>query len=506
MTTLYKNPTYILKENDWRMWQDLYDGDHNTMVTKYLWKHENEQKDEGKHLLAIRKQRTRYLNIQEILVSVWRSLFFRKDGAPDSDLGDLLGEDIEDIDKERNSLQTFISEKVLTNYLNLGAVCIIADAPDGERVSAADEQARGLRPYLKSVHPLDVKDWQFESVDPKRWGKLNMLRYEYLVEPPRGEEDEPKKVWYSDAYVKTIDGSVELRRYRGKELLIGNGYLATASSALSDDGWELEKTIALKHSEIPAVLWFGESWLKDAAQETLRHFNLRSALDNVNHYQGYQKLFIKGGTNMSEQQRKALAEYIMGLLSEGQDVVAIDPVDPVGLEKACKEALENAFKVGLNQLRALPSDSKEGMSAEAMSEQKRATIDLVLSAIKELEQITNEALKHYAGFKDKKYTTSKFAGRFDLSKEIEPINVNALITEFNMLGDALRANPEWEKALLTKIARAQEFGDQEQEAILAAIQPRSAPQAQTQRVEARTNFLRGVLNGGQTNGAASAQA
>jgi hypothetical protein len=486
MTTLYKNPYYLTQSPKWTLWDDLYQGDHSTLVTKYLFRHENEKKPEGADLLKTRQERTRYLNLQEISISILRSLFFLKPGAADEALIALAGDDLKDIDREGRSLDTFISDVVFSNYINLGAVCVIADAPRGGAVNAEEETTKGLRPFLKSIHPLNVHDWVFEKRDHSRLNRLNMLRYVYLEELPRSDTDEPVRRLYSDSYVRT-EGGIVLKRYQGAEFK----QYDMPTDRQTADGWQLIEEIPLAQQEIPGVLWFGQSWMKDAAQEIIRHFNLRSALDNVNYYQGYQKLFVKGGTNMSDDQRKALAEYIMGLLSEGQDIISIDAIDPVGLEKAVAQAREDALRAALNQLRTLPGDSREAMGAEASVEQRRDTTNLVREALGELEDIVTKAVQAYATFKDRTYLTKQFEGRFILNKDVTDQSITELISAIPMLSQQFASNPEWELAHMRRIIAALDYSQEETQKITESLQPSRAQTGAAQR----ENLLGGIFGG-----------
>ena len=81
MTTgvqLYTHPEYKRAVNDYVLWRDLYEGDHATLVKKYLWYHGLEKKadDTASELRRAREERTRYLNFIEIMVSLWISIFF----------------------------------------------------------------------------------------------------------------------------------------------------------------------------------------------------------------------------------------------------------------------------------------------------------------------------------------------------------------------------------------------------------------------------------------------
>lgn len=506
---LWENPYYGDHKGDWILWRDLYNGDHFTLTSNpnYLWLHDFEMRtgdEDAKRLLAGRRMRTRYLNIQEINVSLWRSLFFRREGAADETLLKILGTDADNIDRENSSIHSFLAEQVFTNYINYGAVCVVADAPTKGAINRQEETTGGKRPYLKNLCPLDVKDWVFERDDDARWGKLNMLRYEYVKESPRKASDEPKEFWYCDVYERDARGAVSHTTYKGPARLGGKDRALVGT--VHGGSWEpVGEPIELELKEIPAVLWLGTSWLKDSAQETLRHFNLRSARDNINHFQGYQKLYVKGGANMSDDQKKALAEYIMLLLGEGQEIGAIDAIDPIGLEKAEHEALQNAFKVGLNQFHALPSDSKETMSAEAANEMRRGTLDLVLSSIKEVEQLINQALGFYVQFKDKNLIGKPFEGRYNLSKEVTEEDIDALVQRYQALGDVMRDNPDWEIAHLKKIVKAEEYDDEDAEKISRALKPRASQQA-PDRAAARTNLLRQRLNGEQEGSTETASA
>lgn len=446
---LYKHPEYNSRLPRWRIARDLYEGDHETLVgEEYLVKHflECKPSDPNSNLLwTSRQRRTRYQNLMEILISMWTSIFFQKDIEYTDELkAAVTEEELANIDGSDTSLKSF-GKLVLGRMLLHGKYIILADTPRFKAKNRKEEIENNIRPYLKLIDAIDVPDWQYETLIPKDFGKLKALRYQYRkIEQRASLEQEAQEALWSD--VLRLNGKTyQVDRYQGQ----GENKLTEPSN------WKLRSTIETSLDFIPAVVYDDEAWIDDAAQEILRHHNLRSFLDNVAHFQGYQKLFIKSDDRSSEAV-KAMAEYLISIIGANGDVIAVPATPLSDLRGLVGEALENVMKVGLNRLHSLPSDSKEAPGAQAQEMDKMDTSNLVLSQIESLENSLNQAMSYYCKLKGKDVTKS-----VKLSREIFPTSSEKLSALFMTLRDVLRKIPEAEKAAVKRLLTFFNFNDEE---------------------------------------------
>ena len=183
---LYRNPIYAERFDGWTTYRDTYEGNPYVMrSTRYLWPNEMETLPEGAKLRVRRECETHYTNFVEPVVSIWQSLFFRKDiDIPDS-INELFGPDIDDVDGQGNSLQTFARELVSTNFFVYGAPMVKVNAPKMEFETEGEAQAQGFRPFFEVVEPFDLPDWEIEQTDPQLLGKYKFLRQEFQQQMPR---------------------------------------------------------------------------------------------------------------------------------------------------------------------------------------------------------------------------------------------------------------------------------------------------------------------------------
>jgi hypothetical protein len=211
-----EHPDYQINMAKWETYRDLYDGDHATLTSvKYLWPHEIEGSRQeagrapdgtpwtvGEKLRGIRAQRSRYLNLFEPIVSNWTSLAFSRPIQISAKVREMLGEEINNIDGEGNSLENFIKTILAPAYFRDGKPIVLVDAPSVQFRTIAEQKQAGFRPYIELLDVLSVKDWQ---VDER--GNLAWIRYEYYAIPPRLSPTEtPQKTLYSKVLIIAEEG------------------------------------------------------------------------------------------------------------------------------------------------------------------------------------------------------------------------------------------------------------------------------------------------------------
>lgn len=495
MPTFYEHPHYRVQKENWRKWRTLYKGDERELKgPQFLFPHALEAKTAdpaSEQLRKGREQRTSYLAIPEILVSLWLSYFFAKPPTLEAGDGSTIKQASKNIDGERRSLNRFLRDRVTATYLIYGKVAILADSFGEEVQSLAEQKEKGIRPFLEIIEPLDLVDWSIEQSDPKRMGEINAARQVYkLVGTRQSLMEIPRTYLYSVVRSRTPNG-YQIEKYRRLIEDASIGLSVDAEINGEDSRFELaEEPRIVAIDEVPISLLEDESWLKDVVGEVLRHYNLRSGLDNVNYYQGYQKIFAKGVTDAAY--HKALTEYIVALLPEGGDAFAIDAVDTSALERAVDGALLSCFKIGLNQLRTLPSDSKEAPSAEAAQAERLNTTQLVEATIEDLENAANKALEHFG------LLAGEAPGKVYFNREISELGVEQILTIYQSMRQEFGNYPKIPKELVKKLVQKL-FPNSEQNAeLIAAIDTapdiRSPQEAQLDRAK----LLEGVIGGRRT--------
>lgn len=494
--TLYWRPDYYWKRNDWIKWRDLYDGKHDILVGKtYLIPHSFEEKDtdtDSQKIRSGREKRTRYLNLMEMLTSVWQTIFFKK--KPNfADLEDFLGDRLDNIDGQGTSFFSFIRDCVLRDLLLYGKTVILASNSPEQAQTLADET--GVVPYLKALCPLDVTDWDLETQDPLRVGKFNMLRHEFNLLAPRTDSSvKPEMNRFCHVYKRISAAQVTVDIYKiplNYDLTIPQQYLINMQDL--SQGWISVGTVDLSLSEIPACFIDGDSWLKDAAEECLRAFNLRSNRDNILYYQGYCQDFITGVDPTNTALRAAVSEYIRLLLPEGANLGRLQPVPTTDIDRNVQEAIDLTFKVGLNMFRTIPADSRVGQSADSMSQEKDNPVSLVEATIESLENLVNQALAYMGEFMGKE------APEVEFCKEISEESFQRFITVVQSLSRYLTGYTEADKAIAKRAVAYMGLDDKEAKLINDQVDKGIKEQPQTQPFQ--KDLFRQAING---NGAGKA--
>jgi len=479
--TLYKHPEYEANYDQWVMFRDLFQGDHDTLVSPiYLWKHVLEDNDTpiAARIRGLRQLRSRYQNTIEPVISRYLSLFFKEKLVVDSETQKLIANF--DYTGRGHSIDAFFQNEVLEKYLVYGRVFVIADRAATEIVN--QEQDSLIKPTLEALSPLDVPDWEIETEDPKRLGKLRFIRTEYaIIEPRNNAQEQPKAVRYSKEYryQNNIYTVTTWREAEGKK----------NESKTNETQWDLVSSFDFNdYKDIPIKYLFSESWIKDVAQETLRLFNFMSSRDNILYHQAYQRTFFIG--NLNAQQEKAVAEYTAAVLPENTVVTTIEPANPVALDQAIERSVNAIFRMAFKQNRTVSAESKAVESSDSQQESKEQLVSLILSEIDRFEKLINDSIKDLLSFMDRK---KEFTTEIKLTRDIQDADIDKQIQIYATLRDEINSVPEWREETLQKFIEFQDIADDAALKIAESIKLLPSPST-GRTVDARSVILN-RLNG-----------
>lgn len=490
---LYINPSFKKDAERFEVYHDLYHGDQAVMKkNKYLWLHELETKPEGAGIRRIREQRSAYTNFIEPIISIWTSLFFRKEPTVDAETEAMLGDYIDNIDGKGSSLFTFIRDEILKSVLLYGRPLLKVSAVGDKPGTRAEEQsAASYRPYFEIIEPLAFVDWQIESADPARLNKLNFARMEYCEILPRSSaRQEPTKRIVSKEYV-LVDGHLQINKY----VAVKDDDKAKASTAAeyeSGNTWELVETEDLMDwDEIPIVVNLcAESWIKDAAPHVLKYYNLESVIDNITLFQAHQRIYFIGP--LEKNTIVAAAEYAYNSLPEGTTIHSIEPVATNSIETRLALVLNNIFRIALNQIRQMNSDSASVQSAETMREERDNTVAVVESEIEAIENIVNAGLKLWAKY----LGNDSFEGKVSLKQDISKNDIDNAIKLTLAFRDQIGKLPKINKALLNWFVDEMDLDNKDE--LKEEIETLQLEVEQPQTPQIGANFLRGLQQARET--------
>lgn len=473
---LSEHPEYTARAEEFQKYQDLYTGDHDTLIqAKYLVPHELEkaQKD-GYKLRAIREARTQYTNFFEPVESTWVSIVLSDKLDVPPAVTKLFGDYENNVDGEGHSLLTFLREKVAPQYFRFGRAYILTDAPKDVAPSRADEIRLGIRPRFKMLDVLDVRDWQFrQSADYAT--QLTGIRSEALYDEPRASlTQKPNRALYS--YVRE---------------LVGNEYVTLvykrAQDADKKAAWELVETITLSGwDELPVSTICTDPWLRDVGQQTLRVFNLESALDSCLNGQAFQRIIAAG--DLTNDQKMAWNEYAINFAPAGTSIIVVNPADTASLSARIEQTINYLIRNAFNRSHGLTQDSKEAPSAQSTNAMKSEQMALATAAADDIENLINNSIRHFAKFKG----IQDFQERVTLGKNFSEENIDQQIALFQAYADAIRKVPTWYKAHLKRVAERENLAEiDEIKTEIDGMQIEQQPQQQ----DLRSQLLQKLGNG-----------
>lgn len=497
---LYEHPDYEELSKHWEVYRVLYEADRRELVkSEYLWPHELEAiqgNEDSVKIRNIRVRRSQYTNWLEPILSRYTSLFFKE--PPDvSEVEELFGDYIKDVDGRGNSLEQFIKAHVTKAYLLYGRPIILTDGFNLPAKTAAEEKALGKRPFWELLDALSVKDWQIEELDPALRGKFAALRWEYdLINPRVDLKQEPETVTRSKEFV--LEGGLYKVYIYEKEK---EQKVSRDKKTKEAGDWRFIDVIEIpEFEELPiASVEGGRSWFKDVAPKALQYFNEESCLDNILLYQAHERLWFAGP--IKEEHRKAMAEYTVGILPQDTQLLQATAVDPVAHERRLSVILNQMQRIAFNQSRTTPDDSRQVEAADTQREVKDDFVNLIVSSIEEIEDLVNRAVEHWAIFEGR----GNYKGRVKLNKDVSIEDVKQQLNIFNALRQDIEAYPTWKREMLEKFAKITDVSDEAMKEIKELPLPRTQEPGIGNATNIRTELQERVLNGNRPQTNASGQ-
>jgi hypothetical protein len=228
-----------------------------------------------------------------------------------------------------------------------------------------------------------------------------------------------------------------------------------------------------------------EPWVKDVAELQLALFNLMSAWFNGLNTQAFQKVLISA-TGLGETNKISISEYTWSFLPENAQVTIVPPSPQDGLVSAMGWTINQIYRVAFNRTRGLSDASQEAPGADTLREMNAELVSLLKIALTEMEGIVNRFLNHYAAFKGVENFEADI--KFDADLSIEDLSKQ--IERFLAYRDEIRKILPWRKAHLKKVARQEDFGEEETQDIMQAIEdlpPEPSPKGLNSLVSLMTN-------------------
>lgn len=294
---LKKAPAVEVMAPRWDVFRRLYDGGEavRTLLRQYSREHEDDFRK--------RRERAFYLNYCRPIIDTYGAFIFNK--VPERTV-DKIGKDLRDdvqafhanVDAKGTSIDTFMHHHVLYEMNLYGQSFVVVDMPDAQDVvlNEAQRKSLGLRPYVYTVPPLRVINYQLD-----RSGQLLWIRWE--------EDPEPIEDPFSPDLLTVQDSTKRPRRIRTwtrtrwyvhQVTNDAEAEIASGGNPLGEVPIVLVK--ALESSEYPP---FGLSAINDIAYIALALFQWSSLLDENFHDQVLKVLAVH--TDMPDQAK----EYVI---------------------------------------------------------------------------------------------------------------------------------------------------------------------------------------------------
>ncbi len=407
----YDHPYYAAKARGWQTLKDLCEGDHQVLSgnTDYLWSHEIESHQKGRKLRAIRMQRSRYFNLIEPSVDRWVS-FIVKNIQTEKLLKAIKEEELNDITGSGISLESFIKDYITFNNVLYGRPIIRIDSFESNAITLGQARERRERPFLEIVNPLTAKDWAYAKTSSP--SQFQSFRQEYIELKPRSTlQEKPTLVLVSREDV--LSGKEVKYSYYYKDLVSTKGKL--------DSGWTKSDEGVIQLEQVPIVsIENQDSWLSGAKEQALLIYNYMSTESCVINAQSFQRIFVAG--DLQNKDKLEMGVFLATFLPKDSVVTTVEPTSIEPIASRIDASVSRFFKSAFNQVYSLSSDSKESMSAEAQAEMKDDFIQSVQAAAKQVEELTNRALRIYCKFKNidlqESISITPNANKSDIDKEI----------------------------------------------------------------------------------------
>lgn len=469
----YEHTDYLSNKPTWNKINILVNAVETELVNpQYLWEHPFEQasrqatETDKKIALedrSLRQTRTQYVNFMKMARNRLVSLLM-KGGLNTSEVIDLFAPNMTDVDGQGHSLEQFL--RLITDHVvEYGVSYVLTNTRAAQEVtSLKQQQEQNIRPFLIRIHPLDFKDWQNGES-----GEYEFYRHEYLVTEPRADlstcpvlakyNEVTKLIKLTSADNKTsISVVTEIYYSINKSGDIINYHPSSEQKDKVHYNWVLKETIPMTDlKSLPlSTNRIQESWLSDGAPIALKIYNKQSEKDNILYNNGYDKTFVFGdlesavdeqGNEISEQNKtKKISHNSLCVLPADSKVQKLEPTNLDTFTKAIEEDLMNFFQVVFNQLRVLPSDSRQAESAENIEEQKEALLTRISEKRKELENLFNSIVEDWAYFKNKEAKPNE-AQKISFKQPLTLGDVEDLALFIRSIENRVKRYPAWDKAI-----------------------------------------------------------
>lgn len=476
----HRHADYFHQQEHWIQIRDLLEGQHKCLIKpEYLWVHSMEDtsipcdadfKTHAKRDRARREIRTQYTNFMRMARERWVSLIMKGGLLVSDEIEAMFGEEeIANVDGTKKSLEEFTTDTA-RHLVSYGVAYVFTDAETREFRSRGEEIAEGARPYWQLIHPLQFKDWQIGTD-----GEYEAFRFEYLLQRKRESmEDEPVLGEYTTIGFLREDGyNLEVWASKDKEGSLINHHPQCAEEVVNLHAeWEKETDILIDElSMLPlATNRIQESCLEPGIAIALKIHNKQSELDNILHNQCYDRLFIfsdventvleEDGQAQDEQQKQVrMGLNSLVVLPKDSEAVKIEPTNPEALMKSLESDIHDFFRVIFNQPRTASSDSKQVESDRTQKEVKEALVTRIERIREKLLGIMNQAIEHYAAFKNNGEDT--FESDLQFTQGVTEADIEEMLTNVNKAMALLQPYETVKKELAKKVVATLNLPEEE---------------------------------------------
>lgn len=424
--------------------RDCYDNVTETMRDeKYLLRHNLETKRDGARYYRQRQSRTFPINFAAPIVDTWQDLFMKREPIVPVEVKDLFNGFADNVDGEGNDIVSYLESKMLRDRFVHGNPTTLVDAPNNTALNPSQERAQGIRPFLIDISRIKMVDWSVEKGMSVRCGRYNFMCYQYRAHKPRQSfRDEDVMLWYRRCFFRDLS--------EGSPKVYSQIFSAKNESS---EKWEIESDPLLLEGfdEIPVYTMFTGDWISDICSQVLKYINLESTLDNILYYQGYRHTFVSG--NVPPNERGKLSEYSLVLLPENSNVISIPAENPSALLERLASTENNIWRLGLQQIRQVPTNSKVGQSADSQIQEKEGTINLVKRNIGAFENFANQIVKGVAEYHNETAYNPEIH-RITFNRDISETDINNTVLVLNTLRKEMSRMPTLRKAVVSQIIRS----------------------------------------------------
>ena len=347
----------------WRLFDDFVDGS-KASVSKHLIRYnsETENTKEGRAAFAGRLARAYNENHCKCYLEVHvghmaQAIDFN---LPEGPVWDEIRADATQFGQDSIG----IAREMLWDYCQDGIVGVLVDQEAVVPATQGEAAAANSRSYQVRYEAEEILNYEYFRRGPNK-GKLSL-------------------VLLSNGYA-SIDGKAYqlLREYRMDESgLVGFiDYRTDAKFTISNDGEITAEAVGVGtigiRGEIPFVLMgcdAEESLIKDSAEGNAALFNRLSIRDNVNHYQGFQKVIVAGA---APEELSVMNESTITVCQRSEvSVHEIPAGEPAAIERQIMEIRAYLRRVGMKEYNQLADDSKNIQSAESKEKDTKARKEL----------------------------------------------------------------------------------------------------------------------------------